>query len=68
MADEQVRAQLAQLVVLPANQCLGGDDAAAAQIHLWLVHEAELIVVDRTPQLGFYLQPVLLAPRQLRGE
>lgn len=64
MADEPVRAQLAEQMVLPADQRFGGDDASTEQVDLRLVHEMEFAVVGRAAQMGFHPQPVRLGLRQ----
>ncbi|NLC61661.1 MAG: EAL domain-containing protein, partial [Gammaproteobacteria bacterium] len=59
MADEVVRTHFPELAVAPADERLGGDDRAAAHVHLRLVHEMELARIHRAPQLGFQAQAVL---------
>jgi len=61
MADEDVRAQFAQLRVAPTNQRLGGDQLAAVQVDLRLVDQVELVVVQRPVQPALDLQPIMLA-------
>src|SRR3546814_2172602 len=68
MADEMVGPHLAQLPVLPADQGLGGDDAAALEVDLGLVDQVELVVVGSPAQVRLHAQPVLLRLRQCRGE
>jgi hypothetical protein len=43
--------------VLPAHQRLGADDAAGAQIDLWLVVQQQVPLGDGTAQLAFHFQP-----------
>src|SRR3546814_19611056 len=68
MADEMVGPHLAQLPVLPADQGLGGDDAAALEVDLGLVDQVELVVVGGPAQVGLDAEPVLLRLCQRRGE
>src|SRR3546814_19045801 len=50
VGDEPVRAHFPQLLVAPADQRLGGDDAAAMQVDLRLVDQVEFVVVGGTAQ------------------
>src|SRR3546814_3802928 len=68
VADEVVGPHFAQLPVLPADQGLGGDDAAALEVDLGLVDQVELVVVGGPAQVGLDAEPVLLRLCQRRGE
>src|SRR3546814_4489721 len=59
VADEVVGPHFAQLPVLPADQGLGGDDAAALEVDLGLVDQVELVVVGGPAQVGLDAEPVL---------
>src|SRR3546814_7314852 len=60
VADEVVGPHFAQLPVLPADQGLGCDDAAALEVDLGLVDQVELVVVGGPAQMGLDAEPVLL--------
>src|SRR3546814_14895745 len=66
MADEMVGPHLAQLPVRPADQGLGGDDAAALEVDLGLVDQVELVVVGSPAQVRLHAQPVLLRSEERR--
>src|SRR3546814_3297240 len=57
VADEVVGPHFAQLPVLPADQGLGGDDAAALEVDLGLVDQVELVVVGGPAQVGLDAEP-----------
>ena len=58
--DEALRRDFAQLRVMPTDQGFRKQDATAAQVHLRLVGEMELAVVQCASQAGFDLQSCLL--------
>src|SRR3546814_12255277 len=67
VADEVVGPHFAQLPVLPADQGLGCDDAAALEVDLGLVDQVELVVVGGPAQMGLDAEPVLLRLCQRRA-
>ena len=44
--------------MLPAQQCLGANDVAGAQVDLGLVVQHQLVALDGAAQLGFQQQPL----------
>ena len=68
VADEVVRTHFSQLLIFPADQCFGSDDAAVPQVDLRLVDQMELIIVGGATQVRLHAQPLLLRLRQRRRE
>jgi hypothetical protein len=49
-SDECIRSEEPPLWMFPANERLGPDDISGRQVHDGLVHETQLVAVDRTVQ------------------